>query len=79
MEIQNKIDTHKHVKSEWVPYDFNVISNRPPLYGRYLVCRKDGKVHWETWNGTGWAYNNNEIRYWLIIPEPPIKFDNIKI
>lgn len=77
MEIQNKIDTHKQVKSEWVPYDF-VISNRPPSYGRYLVCRKDGKVHWETWNGVSWAYNNDEIRYWLVIPEPPIKFDNIK-
>ena len=42
------------------------------------MCRKDGKVHWETWNGVSWAYNNDEIRYWLVIPEPPIKFDNIK-
>jgi len=30
-------------------------------YGRYLVVRKDGKKHLETFNGTGWAYNNNSI------------------
>lgn len=30
-------------------------------YGRYLVVRKDGKKHLETFNGTGWAYNNNAI------------------
>lgn len=29
--------------------------------GRYLVVRKDGKKHLETFNGTGWAYNNNSI------------------
>ena len=30
-------------------------------YGKYLVVRKDGKTHLETFNGTGWAYNNNSI------------------
>jgi hypothetical protein len=30
-------------------------------YGRYLVVRKDGKKHLETFNGTGWAYNNDSI------------------
>jgi hypothetical protein len=30
-------------------------------YGRYLVVRKDGKRHIETFNGTGWAYNENAI------------------
>lgn len=30
-------------------------------YGTYLVVRKDGKTHLETFNGTGWAYNNNSI------------------
>lgn len=29
--------------------------------GRYLVVRKDGKKHLETFNGTGWAYNHNSI------------------
>jgi hypothetical protein len=30
-------------------------------YGKYLVVRKDGKTHLETFNGTGWAYNHNTI------------------
>lgn len=30
-------------------------------YGRYLVVRKDGKKHLETFNGTGWAYNHKVI------------------
>jgi hypothetical protein len=30
-------------------------------YGKYLVVRKDGKKHFETFNGTGWAYNDNSI------------------
>ena len=75
MEIQSKISTYKQLNPGWIPYE----SIKPLIYGKYIVCRKDGKIHWETWNGTGWAYNNNEIRYWLIIPEPPIKFDNITI
>lgn len=29
--------------------------------GRYLVVRKDKKKHLETFNGTGWAYNDNSI------------------
>ena len=35
----------------------------PKIYDKYIVCRKDGKIHLETWNGTGWAYNHNEIRF----------------
>lgn len=30
-------------------------------YGKYLVVRKDGKKHLETFNGTGWSYNDNSI------------------
>jgi len=74
MEI-DKTNAQQQLNLEWIPYK----PTKPLTYGKYLVCRKDGKVHWETWNGTSWAYNNNEIRYWLVIPEPPIKFDNIKI
>jgi hypothetical protein len=40
----------------------NSIEQRKTIeYGRYLVVRKDGKKHLETFNGTGWAYNNNSI------------------
>jgi hypothetical protein len=34
--------------------------------GRYLVIRKDGKMHFEQFNGTGWAYNNNVIEWYYI-------------
>lgn len=29
--------------------------------GEYLVVRKDGKVHFERYNETGFAYNNDTI------------------
>ena len=51
-------------------WHMNDISSRPPKYGKYLITRKDGKIHWETWNGSGWAYNHNEIRYWAEIIPP---------
>ena len=44
-------------------------NNKPELeYGRYLVVRKDGKKHLETWNGTGWAYNHSVIE-WYYLPK----------
>lgn len=54
----------------WVAFDWNKIETRPTEYGKYLICRKDGKIHWETWNGSGWAYNHNEIRFWAVIVPP---------
>ena len=54
----------------WVAFDFYKIETRPTEYGKYLICRKDGKIHWETWNGSGWAYNHNEIIYWAVIVPP---------
>jgi len=49
------------------------LASRPKVSGKYFVCRKDGKVHWETWNGSGWAYNEASIKYWKDI-KAPIKF-----
>jgi hypothetical protein len=54
----------------WVAFDWMKIETRPPKYGKYLITRKDGKIHWETWNGSGWAYNHNEIRFWAEIKPP---------
>ena len=54
----------------WVAFDANKIETRPTAYGKYLISRKDGKIHWETWNGSGWAYNHNEIRFWAVIVPP---------
>lgn len=36
------------------------------VYGRYLVARKDGKIHFEIFNGTGWAYNNDTITFYYL-------------
>ena len=60
----------KPAVSCWVAFDLMKIETRPAEYGKYLVCRKDGKIHWETWNGSGWAYNHNEIRFWAVIVPP---------
>jgi len=58
------------IVSNWVAYDWNDISSRPPKYGKYFVHRKDGKVHWETWNGSGWAYNEKVITHWQEVKPP---------
>jgi len=54
----------------WVAFQHDKIETRPTAYGKYLICRKDGKIHWETWNGSGWAYNHNEIKFWAVIKSP---------
>ncbi len=56
----------------WVAFDFYKLETRPPKYGKYLITRKDGKIHWETWNGSGWAYNENVITHWHEV-EPPCR------
>lgn len=54
----------------WIKYDFKDIKSRPPEYNKYLIRRKDGKIHWEVWNGSGWAYNGNVITHYMMIREP---------
>lgn len=54
-------------QNRWIP-----VSERPDKYGEYWVYRqKANKVHKETWNGTGWAYNGNQITHWMPLPEKP--------
>lgn len=55
---------------EWIAFDHDKKETRPTKYGKYLICRKDGKIHFETWNGTGWSYNHNEIRFYALITSP---------
>ena len=45
-------------------------TEKPKKYGKYFVHRKDGKMHYEVWNGTGWAYNNKTITHWTILCPP---------
>lgn len=56
--------------NDWVKYDWNNPETRPQVYDKYFVCRKDGKVHWETWNGSGWAYNEKAITHWMKVILP---------
>ena len=56
--------------SGWVAYDWHKPETRPTKYGKYFVHRKDGKTHWETWNGSGWAYNGNVITFWMEVLPP---------
>lgn len=58
------------LKNQWVDYDALKQETHPKGYGKYFICRKDGKIHWETWNGTTWAYNGPEIIRWMKIIEP---------
>ena len=38
---------------------------KPTEYGHYEVFRAGAdKQHYETWNNTGWAYNNRDITHW---------------
>lgn len=39
----------------------NFPEHKPTEYGKHIVIRKDGKCHFEVWNNTSWAYNNNSI------------------
>lgn len=57
----------------WTKYEFEVIKSRPPKYDTYFVIRKDGKVHWEKWNGTSWAYNEDSVLAWATIELPAFK------
>ena len=43
----------------------------PEKYGRYEVYRADcKKQHYETWNGTCWASNTNDITHFREIKPP---------
>lgn len=56
----------------WIAYDWNKPETRPKKHGKYFVHRKDGKIHMETWNGSGWAYNEKVITHYQEI-KPPVK------
>jgi hypothetical protein len=68
-EIDNLKNQSTH---NWINYSWENPISHPPAYGNYFVCRKDGKVHWEIWNGAGWAYNEKSITYWARITKPTI-------
>ena len=55
----------------WVAYDWNNPSTRPPKAGRYLIYRSNcDKLHFEQWNGSGWSSSNNDCTHWTLIKPP---------
>jgi len=58
----------------WTLYRWDNPFSHPPAYGSYFVQRKDGKIHWEIWNGAGWAYNEKVITHWAKINPPEKHF-----
>ena len=70
VELELKKLENLHKINSWIPYDYSNQKTHPTKYGKYFVHRKDGKTHWETWNGTGWAYNNNMITFYMEIVAP---------
>jgi hypothetical protein len=68
--------THQYIQAAllWQPTDnwIRVTTSTPSTYGKYEVHRKGcKKTHYETWNGTSWAYNNKDITHWKpITPDP---------
>lgn len=60
----------KPILPTFKPIEFIPKLSQPKKYGKYIVVRKDGKIHFEVWNGTGWAYNNNSITHFY---KPAIK------
>jgi hypothetical protein len=70
MKEKNNPQTNEPALSYWVHFNPNDEKTHPKTYGKYLVCRKDGKIHWETWNNNTWAYNQETIRYWAKIIPP---------
>lgn len=69
-DLEQEFNVNKIAWYRWIKFDFNILASRPTTCGKYFVCRKDGKIHMETWNGSGWAYNHNEIRYYAEIINP---------
>lgn len=62
-------------RSLWIDYDKGNIETYPEKAGRYLVQRSDGKIHFENWNNTGWAYNNKVIVCYMPVHPRIKKYD----
>ena len=55
----------------WNEYSWGNIESRPPKAGRYLIYRKKcNKIHFEQWNGSGWASSNRDCTHWAEIMPP---------
>lgn len=49
----------------WTEYTWEDKNSHPPTAGRYLIYRsRCDKMHFEQWNGSGWASTRNEPIKW---------------
>ena len=66
-QLLENIDYEYEIIPDWNEYP----TFKPQKYGKYEVYRAGcNKQHYATWNGTGWAYNNNDITHWREIIKP---------
>ena len=62
----------------WIEYNWEDASTRPPQAGRYLIYRQGcDKMHFEQWNGNGWASSNNDCTHWCLPQKPSKLFKEI--
>lgn len=69
VEFKKKIlsELSPEQNNPWLTYP----ENKPKCYGKFEVYRSGcDKQHYETWNGTGWAYNNRDITHFRFIVNP---------
>lgn len=71
--LTNHLPEGDSKKYEWIDFDWINVYTHPKDYGRYLVFRKNKTIHFEVWNGSGWAYNHNDITHWQPLPKAPTK------
>ncbi len=61
------------VDMNWIPYNWENEDSHPPKPDRYLIYREGcDKMHFERWNGSGWASSNKDCTDWCK-PKKPTK------
>jgi len=55
----------------WIKFNWEERATHPPKPGRYLIYRKKcNKMHFEQWNGLGWASSNKDCTHWADLKAP---------
>ena len=58
----------------WIEYSWENRASHPPKPDRYLIYRKGcEKMHFEQWNGSGWASSNGDCTHYILMPPPSEK------
>ena len=56
---------------DWTKYNWENKESHPPAPDRYLIYRKKcDKMHFEQWNGSGWASSNNDCTHYCLPQKP---------